>query len=188
MGITIHYQGKINEISLIENVTGELKDITEELEWEYFLIDDDKLGIKGIYINPPPNCEALTFLFDKNTGVLKDRIILQFDDMGDDHYKFNHTKTQYAPIQVHITIIKLLRYLKNKYISDLTVTDEGEYWDSEDANLLQSKFDFLNEMLEIVADSLNKIEKIPNESNESLINRIEKILTEIHERNKNKLG
>lgn len=188
MGITIHYQGKINELSLIDIVTEELKDITNELEWEYRFIDDDKLKIKGIYINPPKNCEALTFLFDKNTGVLKDRIILAFDDMGDDHYKYNHTKTQYAPIQVHITIIKLLRYLKSKYIFDLFVTDEGEYWDTGDANLLQSKFDFLNEMIDIVAGSLSKIENIPNESNESLINRIEKILTEIHQRNKNKHG
>lgn len=188
MGITIHYQGKINEVSLIDIVTGELKDIAEELEWKYTLIDDDKLNIQGIYMNPPPNCEALTFLFDKNSGILKDRIILAFDDMGDEHYKYNHTKTQYAPIQVHITIIKLLRYLKDKYISDLTVTDEGEYWDTDDENLLQSKFDFLNEMIDIVADSLSKIETIPNESNESLINRIEKILADIHQRNKNKHG
>lgn len=188
MGITIHYQGKINEVSLIDKVTDELKDISEELEWKFESIDDSKLNIKGIYIIPPPHCEPITFLFDRVTGVIKDRIILAFDDMGDDHYKFNHTKTQYAPIQVHITLIKLLRYLKNKYISDLTVTDEGEYWDTEDINLLQSKFDFLNEMIDIVAGSLSKIEKIPNEPNESLINRIEKILTEIHERNKNKHG
>ena len=85
MGITIHYQGKLNDISLINKVTEELKDISEELEWKYELIDDSKLNIKGIYIMPPPNCEPITFPFDKLTGILKDRIILAFDDMGDEY-------------------------------------------------------------------------------------------------------
>lgn len=184
MGITIHYQGKINDVSLISKVTGELTDISDELEMEYHLIDDSKLNIKGILINPHKDCELLSFLFDLSTGILKDKIILSFDDMGDDHYKYNHTKTQFAPINVHITIIKLLKYLKDKYISDLVVTDEGEYWDTEDAELLQSKFDFLSEMINFLADELGKTEKIPGESAESLADRIEKILIKVHNRKK----
>jgi hypothetical protein len=188
MGITIHYQGKINEVSLINKVTEELKDISEELEWKYHLIDDDKLNIKGIFINPPPDCEPLTFLFDKTTGILKHFILLSFDDMGEDHYRYNNVKTQFAPIHVHITIIKLLKYLKRQYMNDINVTDEGEYWETGDAQLLQSKFDFLEEMIDVVAGSFSKIEKKPGESEESLADRIEKILIEIHERNRNKHG
>ncbi len=188
MGITIHYQGKINELSLIDNFIDELTDISNELEWKNHIIDDNELNIKGIMISPPPECELLTFLFDKTTGIIKDRIILAFDDMGDDHYKYNHTKTQFAPINVHITIIKLLKYLQGKYISDLAVTDEGEYWETNNAELLQTKFDFLDEMINLITDSLNKTQKKPGESVESLAERIEKILAEIHERNRNKYG
>jgi len=188
MGITIHYQGSINDVSLIDTVTNELQDITEELNWSDILIDDDKLNIKGILILPPKDCEPLSFLFDKSTGVLKHCIILSFDDMGEDHYRYNHVKTQFAPIQVHITIIKLLKYLKSKYINNISVTDEGDYWETEDAELLQSKFDFLDEMINVVAGAFSKFEKIPGESAHSLADRIERILTEIHERNKNKHG
>lgn len=186
MGITIHYQGKINEISSIDKFINELIDISDELGWKNFIIDDNEINIKGIIISPPSECEPLSFLFDKTTGIIKDRIILAFDDMGDDHYKYNHTKTQFAPIHVHITIIKLLKYLKKKYFSDLVVTDEGDYWDTENAELLQAKFDFLDEMINTVTGALSKTEKIPGESIESLADRIEKVLTQIHERNKNK--
>lgn len=186
MGITIHYQGKINELSLIDNFIDELIDISNELEWKNHIIDDKELNIKGIVISPPPESEPLSFLFDKTSGIIKDRIILAFDDMGDDHYEYNHTKTQFAPIHVHITIIKLLKYLKNKYLSDLIVTDEGDYWETENAELLQSKFDFLDEITNAVTGALSNTEKIPGESIDSLADRIEKVLIQIHERNKNK--
>ena len=77
--------------------------------------------------------------------------------------------------------------MKN-YINDIIVTDEGEYWETGDVELLQSKFDLLKEMIDVVASAFNKTEKIPGESPESLAERIEKILIEIHERNKNKHG
>lgn len=188
MGITIHYQGKINDVSLIDKVTEDLNDISLELNWGKELIDDDKLNIKGILIFPPPDCEPLSFLFDKTNGVLKHFILLAHDDMGDDHYKYNIVKTQCAPLHVHITIIKLLKYLKKQYINDINVTDEGEYWETENAGLLQSKFDFQKEMIDAVAGAFNKTEKITGESSESLAERVEKILIEIHERNKNKHG
>ena len=46
----------------------------------------------------------------------------------------------------------------------------------------------MKEMIDVVASAFNKTEKIPGESPESLTERIEKILIEIHERNKNKHG
>lgn len=188
MGITIHYQGKINNTYLIDEFTSEIKDISDELNWKYDLIDDDELNIKGILISPLQDCESLSFLFDKTNGILKDRIILVCNDLGDEHYKYNHTKTQFAPITIHITIIKLLKYLKDKYLSDLIVTDEGDYWETEDAELLLSKFNFLNNMINILTDELGKTEKIPGEPIELLADRIEKVLTEILQKNNNKHG
>ena len=75
MGITIHYQGKINELSLIDNFIDEMKDISVELDWDNQIIHDNKLNIKGILVSPPSESEPLWFLFDKSTGIIKDRII-----------------------------------------------------------------------------------------------------------------
>ena len=79
MGITIHYQGKINEISSIDKFINELIDVSDELGWKNFIIDDNEIKIKGIIISPPSECEPLSFLFDKSTGIIKDRIILADD-------------------------------------------------------------------------------------------------------------
>lgn len=186
MGVTIHYQGRINDINLIDEATNELSDVSNELGWKCKIIDDEELILKGAYINPPVNCEALTFLFDKRSGILKNRSIFSGLDLDDEHHNYNSTKTQYAPVEVHITIIKLLKYLKKKYISDLNVFDEGEYWETEDANRLKEKIEFLNEMMDVLEGELKKIPAEKNDTAESIADKIEKIFMKIQKRNRNR--
>jgi hypothetical protein len=38
MGITIHYQGKLNQPDLAEEFCEELEDIAKAMEWKYYLI------------------------------------------------------------------------------------------------------------------------------------------------------
>ena len=39
-------------------------------------------------------------------------------------------KTQFDSPDTHIWIIGLLKYLKKRYIANLEVRDEGEYWET----------------------------------------------------------
>jgi hypothetical protein len=100
---------------------------------------------------------------------------------------YNHTKTQFAPIDVHIAVIKLMKYLQQKYIENLNVTDEGSYWETGDAYLLKKKMDFLNAKMDELAGLLESIHIEKDDTAETLVNKIEKLLNEKMKNSINKI-
>ncbi len=162
MGITIHASGKIDRIDDIPRLIDDLKGAAGESKWKYHIIDDNfavrpnavftqhnsgdravsiegSLGLKGIILNVNPKAEALAILFDCN-GVLTDMMqqLSWIHDNGQGE-RFTMCKTQFADIDAHIRIIELLDSLKKKYIPNLSVSDEGAYWESRDRRLLAEK-------------------------------------------------
>lgn len=43
-------------------------------------------------------------------------------------------------MDTHLTVLKLLRYLKEKYFSFFELSDEGMYWETQDMEILKSQF------------------------------------------------
>ena len=171
--LTIHYSGFVKENKKKELIN-ELTDISKEINWEYTIIDDKKFF--GIIINVHKNCEPLTILTD-NDNKLVSLIALRNDTAGDERLYIS-VKTNFANTDTHISIIKLLKYIKKKYIPNLQVLDEGDYWQTEDKELLQEKFDFLLRKLDEITDTLEE-ESVPNDKTLSvndLAKRIEDIL------------
>ena len=176
MGITIHYKGKLDNAENIESFVNELSDISTELGWEYQIIDDGKKQLAGISLNPHKECETLLFIFD-NKGNLRSIGHLLFDNFDDKYTYWVSTKTQYAPLEVHVAIINLLKYIKSKYISDLEVVDEADYWDTMDKNVLKEKMDFLASKIDLIGDVLDSSqdELSSASSTEELIQKLEAI-------------
>jgi hypothetical protein len=181
MGITIHYHGKLNQPELADAFCEELEDISKAMDWKYTLITDEPdskpFPVKGIIISPHEKSEPLIFTFDPE-GNLRNVFMLQFLGAEPDLTWYNHTKTQFAPIDVHIAIIKLMKYIQQKYIENLNVTDEGSYWETGDAYLLKKKMDFLNAKMDELAGLLESIHIEKDDTAETLVNKIEKLLNE----------
>ncbi len=190
MGIKIHYKGTINDISLIDDFCDELKDIASDMDWKYSLLDEDiykpntsyidddhqikgHIPLKGIVINVHPKAESLSFLFDKN-GLIRSIVSMTYEK--DKAESYDSIKTQFAPVDIHMSVIKLLKYLKKKYIGNLEVFDEGRYWETENRELLTEKIDFLNKKMDELEGVLNSLERNENDTLESVVDRIEKIL------------
>lgn len=181
MGITIHYQGKLNRPDLADAFCEEMEDIARTMDWKYNVINDEPdsepFPVKGIIISPHEKSEPLVFTFDPE-GNLRNAFMLQFLGEEPDLTWYNHTKTQFAPPDVHIAIVKLLKYLQQKYIGNLKVTDEGSYWETGDADLLKKKMDFLNSRMDELAGLLETLETEQDENAETLAHKIEKLLQE----------
>ncbi len=174
MGITIHYKGKLDIPGARDNFLNEITEISNELGLKYDLVIAKEYELKGISISLHADSENLDFFVNRD-GTLINPIYLIHQDFEAKHYTYNSTKTQFAPIDVHITIIKLLKYLKKKYISNLDVYDEGRYWETEDAQLLKDKLDSINAAMNILEVELRKIPKDKNETPESIADKIEKL-------------
>ncbi|MEM1328285.1 MAG: hypothetical protein AAGI23_20190 [Bacteroidota bacterium] len=193
MGITIHYQGRIREVERIPAFIDELEDITNSLDWDNQRIDmivdvDESIPIpeereetgirlKGIHITPP-ECETLSFDFSPS-GRLMSFVMLAF---GSDTYPDNdfiymlHTKTQFAGVQTHIAIVSLLRYSEKKYLDLTEVYDEGQYWETNDVDMLASQLDPNARMIAAVKGALERATVPVDLSKDELIQQITNII------------
>jgi hypothetical protein len=183
LGVTIHYKGKLDSVENIDSFCEEMEDIAKSMDWKHTVIDkfdsSDKVPVKGIIIKPHKKSESLQLVTDKQ-GNLRNVFALEF--AGDDSTLtfLNFIKTQFAPVEIHIAVIKLLKYIQQKYISNLDVYDEGDYWQTGDENILKGKIDFLNSAMDQLEDALKSIELKEGSTAESVADKIEELLKKMN--------
>lgn len=179
MGVTIHYKGKLDCVENIDSFCEEMEDIAKSMGWKHTIIDkfdsNDKIPVKGIIIRAHEKSESLQLISDLH-GNLRNVFAFEFAGEDSDLTYLNFIKTQFAPVEIHIAVIKLLKYIQQKYISNLDVYDEGEYWQTGDEKILKRKIDFLNRIMDQFEDVLNSVKFEENETAESVADKIEEIL------------
>ncbi len=173
MGVTLHYKGALKSPLLIDEIVNELIDISEAREWGYKVIKSKKdsipesgLILNGILVSPTDSEPiSMTFLDD---GRLISPMLSVFppDDIkrfleDDEYYAF--TKTQLAGIEMHIEIVKLLKYLAAKYFDSWECKDDSEYYQTGDVEKLKETMGFIDSAMNALdeafsehGDSLNK--------------------------------
>jgi len=180
LGITIHFQGKLKNQLMINSLIDELIDISETMEWKWHSLDEDwskpatarfslnkngieisgTLALKGIQINLHPDCEPLFIYYDREGNLRTPASVALLNEgkikPGDIYIS---VKTQFAPPDVHISIVKLLKYLKKQYMHNLKVIDEGNYWNMEDEEDLIKKMDFIKDKIDMVENILLSIDQ-----------------------------
>lgn len=179
MGLSIHYRGGIDRIEDIPQLVNELEDIAESMQWQSQRIIDEEAepNFQGIIVNPKGDCEPLCFIFDQagRLRTLADLITSQIKPSQYSYYVA--TKTQFTTVETHIWIIGLLRYLKKHYLSDLKVTDEGDYWETENRETLIEKKNFLQSKINQLASAIESAELDTEDLNvDELIAKIEAIV------------
>jgi len=135
MGVTIHYDGSI-----------ELRKIPILVEFLVKLSETHGLQCKpvksrhekGILVRVDPNCDDLRFVFDR-AGCLH-----QF------------TKTQFAGLKAHIQSLAILKVVKERFIPNLNVRDEGGFWDTGDLEKLRETFTDTAVGLDVIVEGLSR--------------------------------
>lgn len=194
MGLSIHYQGQIRDYDLINQLTIEASDICKSLDWKYHIwekssnknnnthlhspgfINYDFDDLEGISIIPE-KCEPVELVFFPS-GILCSPVKLKFNDAATNNLMVEHVsiKTQFAGIDIHLAVLKLLQYFKNKYFSFLELSDEGMYWETKDESVLRKQFDRYNFILDSVTEALSNFKAVPGETPVSLADRLEELL------------
>lgn len=199
MGITIHYRGEIDRIADVAQLSAEIKEFAEVLEWDSrqwkenwhlpnsAALEKNKDGlslsghipIRGISLFPDPNCEPLYLTFCKNGRLASSMNMVIMADKGiESESIWLSTKTQFASADIHVAIIKLLRFVKTKYISNLEVRDDGRYWESGDAAGLEERFQQIGAAIDSLPGALNLIpqKELKNKTPEEIADFIEDII------------
>jgi hypothetical protein len=201
MGVTIHYRGTIDDPKRVGDLQRELTDIAESIGWKSQTLDDDwaippranlvhtdvratiigHLGLKGIDLIPDGKGEPVSFLFDA-TGHLcsvMSMILICEGQLAPDE-AWVSVKTQFLSPDAHIWIVGLLKYLKKRYLPNLEVRDEGDYWETGDRAALEAKMRFLNEKMAWLSGELKsaRFAHLTGLSADDIASRIEDFLRE----------
>jgi hypothetical protein len=176
MGVTIHYRGTIDDKTMVGKLADEMEDFAHSLDWETERWNEDwskpntarispgkrvvrtvgHAPLHGITLYPHEHCEPLWLTFDP-TGSLVNIVGMAMlaQKEGKTDESWTSTKTQFAPIETHIAIVKLLQYVKRRYVANLEVYDDGGYWGSGDVHELQRRIDSINRGLDILESALS---------------------------------
>lgn len=199
MGVTIHYKGTIGRMDEIDQLGSEIIDIAETMGWSWTRLDEDfskpctatvtfrknrssivgHIPLKGVAFQPHEFSEIVMLYFDSE-GKLNDPLSMALRHEGKikNAKGYLSVKTQFAPIDTHIAIVKLFRYLKKRYIPDLDVYDEGGYWETNDVEELQRRISSVAKAMDILNESLSSL-RVHNRSAltaEQIATKIEDIL------------
>ncbi len=197
MGLSFYYSGKFNKNANLSDLITEVKEIAKTFKWKFQIyeesfpdnIQDDiqfyNDKIYGISITPP-HCETISICFLSNYKM-SSIVHLKFygnsaKESENDFLYMLSTKTQFAGVFVHKTVIQLFRYLnQRKYFEEFELIDDGQYWETGDEKLLEKKF---KENGDLIDNFSIAVETIPAKQNESFEKYFERIIKTIDDRNK----
>ena len=190
MGLSFHYSGRIANPDSLPDLIEEVIDICKVYNWEYFVFErkfpKNSVGkpgytdrLYGISFTPP-ECEMVDVCFLSN-GQMSGPMLLQ--NWGDseviEEKKYLYmisVKTQYAGMEIHRNVIQLFRYLNEKYLADFILSDEGQYWETNDLNVLKRNFKRYTDLIDGFAFALENQGREEDEDVETYLLRIAKQL------------
>lgn len=191
MGLSIHYSGRIKDAASLPQLIDEVKEIASIYGWKYRIDESSFPGnafdnqehlspIYGISFTPP-KCETISLTFLSN-GTMACRAGIYLFGNSKNASERNHiyqlfAKTQFAGVEVHALIINLFRYLSKKYLTEFKMSDEGEYWETGDENLLRKNFKAYDDLLD---NFVLSFQTFPIEKGEDLMDYFERLLEHIN--------
>lgn len=145
MGITIHYEGQLTSESAYQDLVGLVSSVAYAEGWRTEPIASDEVTLQRVrgetdwdYTGP---VKGIVVYLHKDC----DPVRLEFDR---DLYVQEFTKTQFAGVQIHIDVLKLLKAIQ-PFFRNLKVEDEGEWWETEDTQILTKHFARAQEAIEV---------------------------------------
>ena len=128
MGVTIHFEGELRDEDAYRRVVALAQQFAQAHGWSLEPIAESRVVLKrvrdeqdwdyegptrGMSLQPHENCDPLRLEFDQSLYIQE------------------YCKTQFAPPEVHIQVVELLRRIEPEFAS-FSVEDEGEYWSGGD--------------------------------------------------------
>lgn len=178
MGISIHYEGNLNESATIDGLVSFVRAQCVQLGWgcddvrepisgfcvRIFATEENTRRegpiedeLRGIWVHPP-GTETLYLTFD-SAGKLT-----RFLELSRDMVRFpNNQDHVFAEMGVwvkttgaidsHAKIVTLLRLVKDRFVGDLKVDDDTGYWDCGSLRELQLSHGMMGSFLDLFNDT-----------------------------------
>ena len=183
MGLTIHYSGKLRSPASISPLIAEVVDISKSMGWPYEILEPSpEIPVHGVLVSPEGS-EPLWLTFHKEGFMCNPLLysyIKEVEGVGipESAEQWLFTKTQYAGVEAHMAMIRLMRYLSQQHFERFELHDESRYWETNDEAICRQKFAEYDRLMYMVGDTLDSLEMDPAESSETIAGKIEKLLSD----------
>jgi hypothetical protein len=188
MGITIHYRGSLADLTRVDDFEDRVIDLALALGgnprlWRSADEQDPSRMVRGLFLDLAPGQETVNLLISPE-GWLIGLVDIEDAERGKlDEKPWCFVKTQYGPIEGHVALVELLTALKNEFMPDLEVSDEGGYWEHRDFAELKQKTEFLGKAIRMLGDAIagDRLSPEAAEDPEILATRIERLAQQVHQ-------
>lgn len=187
MGITIHYRGRLADPARVESLEDLLIDLVLELGgavdvWRSVSDDDPRRMVRGLLVNLEPGQETLSLLFSPE-GWLTPLIDIEAAEQGKlDEAPWCFVKTQFGSPVGHAAVVEVLSVIRDRFIPDLEVHDETDYWLHRDPQQMAELMDRNARAIEAFASAIEEtsLTDEARESPEIVAARVERIAHIVH--------
>jgi hypothetical protein len=187
MGITIHYRGTIDDVAKVETMEDRLLDLVFALGgratiWRSFADADPSRVVRGLMIQMEPGQDTFSLLISPEGHLTPLFQIEEAENAPFEEPPYCFVKTQFGRPLGHVAIVHVLDALKQKYFSNLSIMDEGGFYETRDFNELCKKMNFLGQAIKSLAEGLrnNSLSHEAAEDSNILASRIERIAALVH--------
>lgn len=182
MGVTVHYRGTIDDLSQVEAMEDRLLDLVFALGgkatiWRSFADHDSSRVVRGLLAELGPGQETFSLLISPEGHLTP---LFQIEDAENapfDKPPFCFVKTQLGSLHGHVAIVHLLDALKQRFCSNLRISDEGDYYETRDINRLHQQRQMVQSAIESLTEGLQEygLNREAAEDPNILASRIERI-------------
>ena len=187
MGLTFHFSGHLRKAEYLPALIEEIKDVSDVYGWKYHIYNthfpndtfENHTSFEDVYgiSFTPKDCETVSLAFLSNGTIVCPARISFFAQTENEPYIYIvSVKTQFAGVFVHQLLIRLFKYLNNKYFEDFKLDDESYYWETDDENLMREQFKAYDMLLD---NFVLSIQTFPIESGEDMISYFERLMKHI---------
>lgn len=194
MGLSFHYKGALKNPILLKKMIEEVTDISQANQWKFhifeeafpslaFTLDFYDDSIYGICFSPP-NCEVVCLTFLSNGKMCAfynfESSKVPLNELDENYLS---VKTQFAGPETHKQLINIFDYLNKKYFENFDLTNEGNYWETKNDQLLHDTFEKYTNLINGFDSLLNNIPIGENETIEAYLIRIAEINNKKNDKN-----
>lgn len=151
----------MDDLSQVEAMEDRLLDLVFSLGgkariWRSFADHDSSRVVRGLLVDLEPGQDTLSLLVSPEGHLVPAFQIEDAEKAAFDEPPYCFVKTQFGTLQGHIAIVHLLDALRQRFCSNLSVVDEGEYYESRDVTQLSQKMHWLRSAISSMAEGLSK--------------------------------
>jgi hypothetical protein len=187
MGVTIHYRGRLTDLTRIEDFEDRLIDLALEMGaqiriWRTWADDNPARMVRGVILDLAPGHESTSLLVSPEGWLIGLMDIQNAEEGRLAEPPWCCTQTQFGAVEGHVALVEILTALKRDFLHDLEVSDEGGYWETRDLAELVRKRTLLKSAIDGLAEGLTRygLSREAAEDPDILLRHIERVAEQVH--------